>query len=101
MVKEILQVAGVWNFHRPTNLTVDTWTRVTANLSLIHICDPIEILNLIHGMEPKDKLFRSGLEDAAKNNVAKKAEDQEMEFSDFHKKYANDPQETDWLGGIQ
>ena len=43
------------------------------------------------------KLFHSGLEDAAINNVAKKAEEQEMKFSDFHKRYANDPQETDWF----
>ena len=67
------------------NQIIDTWTRVTTCLSIIHVADH------------QGHAFRRLLGDAVNDNVAKIAEEQEMKFSDFQKRYANDPQETDWF----
>ena len=68
----VVTISGDCDFG-PANLLIDTWTRVTTCLSIIHIADF------------ESRAFIMGLEDAMNNNVAKKAEEQEMEFSDFHK----------------
>ena len=61
-----------------SSLIIDTWTRVTSSMSVIHVDSGI------------NKAFKNGLEDAMKNNVAKKAEEQDMRLRDFHRKYDND-----------
>ena len=57
---------------------IDSWTRVTSSMSLIHVDNGF------------DSTFKRGLEDAMKDNVAKKAEEQDVRLRDFHRKYAYD-----------
>ena len=61
-----------------SSLIIDTWTRVTSSMSVIHVDNGF------------DDAFKSGLEDAMKDNVAKKAEEQDMRLREFHRKYDND-----------
>ena len=65
-------------------LIVDSWTRVTSCLCIIHVDDGFS------------KAFKNGLEDALKNNVAKKVEEQEMMIGYLKKNYSNYPKEKAW-----
>ena len=65
-------------------LIIDSWTRVTSYLCIIHVDDGFS------------KAFKNGLEDTLKNNVAKKVEEQDMMIGDFKKKYSNYPKEKAW-----
>ena len=47
-------------------LIIDSWTRVTSYLCIIHVDDGFS------------KAFKNGLEDAVKSNDAKKVQEQEM-----------------------
>ena len=64
---------------------IDAWTRVTSCLGIIHVDDRVY------------QAFQNGLQDAMKQKVAKRAEEQEMKLKDFEKKYANDPQGKTWF----
>ena len=64
-------------------LIIDTWTRVTSSMSVIHVDNS------------SDNEFTIGLEDAMKNNVAKKAEEQDMGPRDYHKRDPDDPHGKD------
>ena len=44
-------------------------------------------MSVIHVDNSSDIAFKLGLEDAMKDNVAKKAEEQDMRLRDFHRNY--------------
>ena len=69
-------------------LIIDSWTRVTSCLCIIHVDDGFS------------KAFKNGLEDAVKNNDAKKVEEQEMMLTDFNLPMVEDDDSSDEEGGV-
>lgn len=69
-------------------LIIDSWTRVTSYLCIIHVDDGFS------------KAFKNGLEDAVKSNDAKKVQEQEMMLTDFNLSMVEDDDSSDEEGGV-
>ena len=71
----VITITGYGGGRSSESPIIDAWTRVTSCLGIIHVDDGFY------------KVFQNGLQDAIKQNVAKKAEEQDMRLRDFHRNY--------------